>query len=252
MTNESNKYEIKSLIKSLQVLELVARNNKLSIKQISEMSGLGKSTAHRILATLKYMNYVNQDENSNYFATLKIFQLGTVVSNNIPIKRLAKPYLDELFAKCNETVNLGIMDNYEVVYLDKVLTKQPLRIDLDMESKIPFYCSALGKVMIAFNDCHYPKETNFKNFTTSTIYSDEVLVRELKNVQRLGYAIDDEEYIDGLVCLAVPICSSKGEVIAGISIAMPKVRLSTDKHYHYTSLLKETAKKIQSELCNVL
>ena len=108
---EENRYLIKSLMKSFEVLELVVKNERMSLKEINDITNLGKSTIHRILATFKEMNYIDQSKEDNtYYATIKIFELGNSVTDKMPIKKIAKPYLQRLYDECNETVNLADND----------------------------------------------------------------------------------------------------------------------------------------------
>ena len=133
---EENRYLIKSLMKSFEVLELVVKNERMSLKEINDITNLGKSTIHRILATFKEMNYIDQSKEDNtYYATIKIFELGNSVTDKMPIKKIAKPYLQRLYDECNETVNLAVVTGDNIIYLDKIMTKEPLRIDLEVGKK---------------------------------------------------------------------------------------------------------------------
>jgi len=245
---QNNKYNIKSIIKAFNILELLVENEKLSIGELNDMTTYGKSTVHRLVGTLKQLNYVDQDIiDGKYFMTIKIFEMGNRVANRIPIKNIAQPYLEELYEKCKETVNLGILDNNEVIYLNKIVTEEPLRINLDVGRRIPVYCSALGKAILAFNEETDISKLKFQKFTGKTIESVENLKNELENIRKFGYSYDDEEYIEGLVCIARPILDNNGNAIAAISIAIPKTRLTDEKKQKYFEILKETANKIQNK-----
>ena len=206
---EENRYLIKSLMKSFEVLELVVKNERMSLKEINDITNLGKSTIHRILATFKEMNYIDQSKEDNtYYATIKIFELGNSVTDKMPIKKIAKPYLQRLYDECNETVNLAVVTGDNIIYLDKIMTKEPLRIDLEVGKKVPIYCSSLGKAILAY----------------------------------------DEEYIEYLSCLAVPIKSKDGSAIASISIATPTIRLNDERKEQFIKYLKYYASCIEGEL----
>lgn len=246
---QNDKYNIRSLIKAFNVLELLVEHEKLSIGELNNITSYGKSTVHRILGTFKTLNYVNQDiTDGKYYATIKLFELGNMVANRIPIKNIARPYLEELYEKCRETVNLGILDNYEVLYLDKILTKEPLRIDLDVGRRVPAYCSALGKAIMAFNDELDIDKFEFNKITEKTINSVEELKKSLNEIRKTGYAYDNEEYINGLVCMARPILDNNQNAIAAISIAMPIARLTESKKQEYFELLGDTIIKIKNKI----
>lgn len=246
---EENQYIIKSLMKAFEVLELVVKNEKMSIKEINDATKLGKSTIFRILSTLKEMNYIDQNvEDSKYYATVKIFELGNSVTNKMPIKKIAKPFLRHLHEECNETVNLAVVSGDDIIFLDKILTKEPLRVDLDIGRKVPIYCSSLGKSILAFSGRTDYTNIQFNKFTKTTIGSYEEFLNELENVRKNGYAFDDEEYVDHLSCVSVPIINKEGIAIAAISIASPTFRLSEERKSDFISLLKSYASKIEHEM----
>lgn len=242
---EKNDYNINSLIKSLNILEYLLEHGEMSILELSNLSGMGKSTVHRILGTFKTMDYVEQNkENNKYYATLKIFELGNKVANRIPLRKIARPYIEELYEKCHETVNLGIVDKNEVVFLDKIVTAEPLRIELEVGKRVPAYCSALGKAVMAFKEDLDVSQFTFNKVTSNTIDSKEKLLKDFEDIRRKGYSLDDEEYIEGLICVAVPIKDQLNNPVAAISIATPAVRMNEEKKQTYIKLLQEAALKI--------
>lgn len=246
----NDKYNVKSLKKALLILELFVNNERLSIGELSNMTSYGKSTVHRIVGTFISMQYIDQSLiDGKYFATTKLFELGNAVAGRIPIINIARPYLEELYRECKETVNLGIVDNYEVLYLDKIISKEPLRIDLEIGKRIPAYCSGLGKAVMAFSGNENFENINITRFTKNTVGSIEELKDSLDKTRRDGYSFDDEEYIEGLVCIAVPILGSDGKSIAAISVAVPKTRLTEESKSRSIKLLKIAAEKIKERSC---
>jgi IclR family KDG regulon transcriptional repressor len=240
---------IKSIIKAFDVMESLIEHEKLGVSELSRITGLGKSTTHRILNTLKYLNYVEQDpETGNYFVSVKMFTLGNKLAINLPIKRIARPHLEELFEKTNETINLGILDKQSVVYLDKIQSKEPLRIELNIGHEVPLYCSAMGKSIIAFNNDVSLEEMEYKHYTDHTVTSDEELNAQLKEIRNKGYSLDDEEYIKGLICIAVPILDPDGKAVASVSVSLPAARLDENKKEFFVSILKEATSKISKDL----
>lgn len=239
---------IKSVLKSFHVLESLIDHENISVGELSQITELGKSTTHRILSTLKQLRYVDQDPKSNnYFATIKMFELGNKVANKIPIRKIARPHIENLFLQSNETINLGILDNNSILYLDKIVAKEPLRIELDIGIKVPAYCSALGKILTAYNSMHI-EQFEYVKYTENTIGSDSEFKEELEKVKNQGYAVDNEEYIKGLYCIAVPVLSPENNAVASVSISMPAVRFSIDLIDHYISILKECTLNIEKNL----
>ncbi|WP_236915468.1 IclR family transcriptional regulator [Clostridium sp. Cult2] len=247
--NELDRNIIKSVVKALNLLEILAGHEKLGVSELSEITGFGKSTTHRMLNTLKYLNYVDQDlESDDYFVSMKLYELGNKVANKIPIKNIARPHLEMLFNKVNETVNLGVIDNQSVLYLDKIVSKEPLRIELDIGLKVPIYSSALGKTLAAFNNDIKLDNIEYVKHTEKTIDSNEKFYKELEKIRRQGYAFDNEEYIKGLVCIAVPVFNSKNKAVASISVSLPAARLNEGDMEYYVDLLRKCTKSIEKDL----
>ena len=242
---QKNDYNINSLIKSLNILEELIEHDEMSILELANASGMGKSTVHRILGTFKSMGYVDQNkENSKYFPTLKIFELGTKAVNRIPLKKIVKPYLEEIFEECHETVNFGIIDKNKVIYLDKLVAAEPLRIELEVGRRVPAYCSALGKSILAFTKDFEVSQICFEKITENTVDSPERLLDQLKTIRKNGYAMEQGEYINGLTCIAVPIKNKSNRSVAAISIATPTIRMNDERREAFIKLLMETVSKI--------
>lgn len=247
MSKELN--TIKSAYKVFDLLEMIVKHKNLSISKISEISGYTKSTTQRIVNTLRDLEYINQDSKTlHYYPSIKLYELGLRVIDDLPIKTIARQYLLELFNKTNETVNLGILNGNNVVYLDKLVSTSPLRVELELGVKVPVYCSALGKSIAAFSDREYSFEGNYIKHTENTIDSDKELNKELEEIRKTGYALDDEEYVEGLICMSVPILSKDGLSLASISISKPKTRFDYDNIDYYIGLMEDCADKISLNL----
>jgi IclR family KDG regulon transcriptional repressor len=247
--NLEDKNIIKSAIKVFSLLEILIHNGRLSLSELSNLTGYTKSTTQRIVNTLSLLKYIHQDEVTlEYYPSIKLYELGNYVVNNISIKNIAKPFLLKLYNALNETINLGILDNNNVIYLDKLVSKSPLKAELELGVEVPIYCSALGKVIAAFDNEKISFTNNYIKYTENTIISDEELNNNLLEIKKQGYAIDNEEYVKGLICIAVPILGSTGDAIAAISVSIPKIRFENSKTDYYVSILKDYAIKIQNNL----
>ena len=234
-----NNYNIKSLVKSLEIFEKLIEHGALSIGELSKLTGIGKSGVHRVLGTFKQMGYVKQDaENGRYHAAIKIFELGNQVGTS----------LQKLYERCNETVNMAMLDNLDIVFLDKIITKEPLRIVLDIGRRVPANCTGMGKVLLAYAKDINLEDIDYKKYSDNTIDNIEKFQEELETIRKQGYAIDKEEYIKGLICIAVPIKNRNGNVIAAISIATPAVRMDQQKKEEYVKMLLETAEDVNKKL----
>lgn len=250
MTKEPREVNtIKSVYKVFYLLEILAKHRKLSVSQLSTLTGYTKSTTQRIVNTLKDLKYIDQDtETLEYYPSIKLYELGSSVVDHLPIKNIARPHLLQLYNKINETINLGVLNGNNVVYLDKLVSTSPLRVELELGVQFPVYCSALGKAIAAFDNKTYSFNGNYIQHTEKTISSDDELYKELENIRQLGYAIDDEEYVDGLICIGVPILNKNNIAIASISISKPAIRYNEANTGYYVDLLKDCANKISDEL----
>ena len=243
------KYSINSIKNAFSLLEALAGNGaELGITDLCRKTSLPKGTVHRLLGTLKNLGYIEQNsQNRKYYLTVKIFKLGTAVTDKIGLGQIA-PYMKELSQKFNETVNLAILDKEEIIYLYSVGSDNTLKLDLKIGSKQPAYCAALGRVLLAYlsekelND--YLQRVELKSFTPCTITDKDCLKEELKRVRQQGYSFVSEEYMRGVSCIAVPLRDHQGRVCAGLSFSIPTVRMDKEKLLQLVDSLLLTAQKI--------
>lgn len=226
-------YQIKSLEKAKNILELLAVEGELFVSEIGKKLGMHRSHAHRFLATLRSLGLLEQSEDTRYRLSFKLFEWGMAVANHMEVRQIAHSFLLDLKARHEETTNLGILDGINVVYADKIESSHLLRMDLAIGCQVPLYCTALGKVMLA----NRPERDVRKLFhkkklerhTPNTITSISELLGKLTEIREKGYAVDDEELALGVRCIAVPIFNCTGNCIAAISIAGPSLRMTIEK-----------------------
>ena len=254
MKKEKPNYPIKVLDKSLSVLELLLQQGSaMNMIELSEKLGLYPSNIHRILDTLKYRGYVEQDSHTQkYQLGLKTLELGMAKLHQMDLVKEATPYLKELVNQCNETVHLGVLEEREVMYLAKEESSQTIRMISYVGKRAPLYCTALGKVLLAY----IPEEERKKilgekmlpRLTENTITDKRELEKELDKVKEQGFALDREENEKDVRCIAAPIRNYQGEVIAAISISSPIFRIDKNIQNNLKGTLLETSKKISKRL----
>lgn len=214
----------KSLHKALLILDCFTEANpEWGVSDLSRELGISKSSVSTILSTLANLNFVYQSPTTRrYRVGLRCLELGYVASSRILIRDFAFPYLETLL-KGNRIVYMGIPYEQEVLYIETLL---PIRRQVNYSSigrRAPFYCTAIGKVILA----HMPDEyiqtylntIEFRARTPNTITSAEVLQQELATIRAQGYALDRQEAESGIQCMGVPIRLADGRVVAGISIS---------------------------------
>ncbi len=224
---------VKSVVKAMKIYEqLVSSPDPITLSRISKKVNLNISTVHRLLNTLLDLGYVDQNEEGHYRLGIRSYKLADNIENSFDMKQIVHPYLKEIAASCNETSNLVILEDFQVVYVDQVQSTNMIRMFAGIGSRGEAYCTGAGKVLLAHLEEqqleHYLQETEFKAFTKNTITDPETLHRELKQIQKKGYALDMEEKEKGVRCAAAPILG-KDEVIEGaISVSGPCARITED------------------------
>lgn len=218
------------LEKAFQVLEAMSDLGRAaSLKELGDTCGLPKPTLHRILQTLSDLGYVEQDNaRSRYGLTMKLFRLGRGDSYE-DVKERALPLMEALHRQFDETVNLGVLQGSYVYYIHFIETTQNLRWQVHPGARDPFYCTALGRAIVA----HLPQARQDQLVERAVIEqrtpftpADRAAVRRLlEQTAARGWAHDDQENDLGVSCFGIPILDG-GRPIASLSISLPKIRLT--------------------------
>jgi DNA-binding IclR family transcriptional regulator len=239
---------VSSLAKGLKVLELLSENGELSVSEVANYLGFNRAGSHRFLATLKELGYAEKTAENRYRLTFKIFRMGTRVADRFTIRQTARPLMSELSQAFKETINLGYLDGSEVLHIDKIDSREVLRMDSPLGSRAPAYCTALGKSILAF----LPDDERNRILATielkphgpKTITSKEALKKEFENIRANGYAVDNEELSKGLRCVAAPIFDHTGMSRFSISVAGPVSRVTSSR-------VKEIQKEVR-RVCRII
>ncbi|NPV54094.1 MAG: IclR family transcriptional regulator [Firmicutes bacterium] len=245
---------VQSVDRALRILDLLASEGRsLGLGQISEMLGLNASTTHRLLTALMIHGYVEQQkENDKYRLGFKVLELSSALLQQIDLRQEAYPYLRELMERTGEVVHLAILDQGEVVYIDKVESIQTLTMYSKIGRRVYCHCTALGKVLLASLDDREIEEILSKKglprLTNNTITSLEQFYLHLQTVRANGFAIDDEEHEQGIRCVAAPIYNQDGRVVAALSVSGPSIRMTREKIERVTPLVTECGGKISERL----
>ena len=229
---EKNETHVKSVERALQVLTALSEENKdVSLTEISNKLGWPKSTAHGILSTLREYRFVDQSaETGRYRLGVRLFELGHKVGRNWDIRETALPVLQSLNGKFGEMVQLATEDAGEVLYIEKIDSTQIIRIVSDIGKRLPMYCTGLGKVLLAYQTPAEVKrilsKSGMPGMTRRTITGLLEMTAELAKIRRQGYAVDDQEIMEGLRCVAAPIRDVDGAVRYAVSVSGLAERLT--------------------------
>lgn len=239
-----------SIAKAVKLLNCFSYEKpRLRLKEISEMTGINQATAYRMLTTLKDFNLIEQYE-GNYSLGRGFLKYEGIVLNSIEIRRIGLPYIEELSNTLKANVNLALLDEHEVVYIARAETPHCSYGYFHIGMRRPIHCTALGKVL----SCQTPEIVTeaFKRgvirYTLNTVVDETAYRQELEQVRLQGYALDLEEWSNGINCLAAPLYDAKGDIIAGISISGPTSMYPVDKIRDYVPVVIEYAHRISARM----
>ena len=220
----------KSADRALQVLEYLATVPEgTNFSEIARALSLPKSSTHELLAVMTERSFLEFNTSTKiYRIGIRTWELGQAFIAHRHLLTEARPVIASIAARLDETVQISVLDGLEEVYLDRVDSSQPLRVQAIIGSRVPAHTIALGKVLLSdrreadiLNDL---RGVRLQAMTPNTVVTREALIEELRWVKLMGFAIDDEEYAVGLRCVAVPIRDHHGSIVAAISVALPITR----------------------------
>lgn len=246
---------VQSVERAFGLLELMAdRPRGIGLVELSELAGLHKSTTHRLLSCLRTLGYVVQDSNSGHYRlTYRLLSLSNRLLEDMDVLSVAKPHLDALADKAGETVHLLVPEGSRGVYIYK---SEPAACQSQMRSKVglrvPLVCTAAGKAMLAtwerervraVWDAEPPQP-----MTEKTITALPDLMRQLTDVAKRGWAVDDEENELGVFCVGAAMLGFNGAAVAAMSISGNTARMTGEWVAELTPLLLACRDNIHTDL----
>ena len=228
-------------------------HQELSVSEIGAKTGLHRSTAHRILMALEYNDLIKQNpDTGKYHLGIKLFKLGHQAVSQLSLREICRPFLMRSMNETQETVHLAVLDDDQVLYLDKVEGPHALRMPSRVGRHIPTYCTSLGKAMLSCLDNHEVKNIFrsrvLRSYTVNTVKTLDRLLTELRVIRRRGYSVDNEEIEIGLRCVGAPIKDHTGAMVGAISTAAPSARLVAQKIPGVGRLVMAVAAEISEQL----
>ncbi len=229
------RYGIEALARGLEILALFSSESpSLSLTEIVATLDLNKSTAFRVLSTLEALGYLERDPATRrYRPGLKVLQLGFTALNGLEVGQVARPYLERLAQRVDETASLGVLDGMRVMYVDRIRNRAIVGVVIGIGSHVPAHCTSLGKVLLAdlppdeLN--HRLADADLKAFTSHTLTDQRALLGELTLVRQRGYATSNEELAVGLRAVAAPIRNASRKAVAAINVSGPVTTISRER-----------------------
>ncbi len=254
MDDQRSETTIPTNLRLLLVLEEVARMGvPVTPTVVNAQLGLPKPTIHRLFATLEDEGFLQRDVDGRAFSPGKRLRgMATGVLSSLRIRAARLAVLRKLSAEVRETCNIALPDRDSMIYLERVETEWPLRIQLPIGTSVPFYCTASGKMYLStLPETHlqrYANSVELEARSANTIVAADALVAEVDRVRAQGYAVDREEFMDGMIALAVPILDEHGRLVSTLSFHAPTQRFTPTRALEFLPALHQAAKELSSLL----
>lgn len=228
---------------------LASREDAITLKEISEKTGLHPSTAHRILNDLAIGRYVDRPQPGNYRLGMRLLELGNLVKGRLNVRDAAVLPMRELHKLIQQPVNLSMRQGDEIVYVERAYSERSgMQVVRAIGGRAPLHLTSVGKLFLAADDPQriraYATRTGLQGHTKNSITQLETLERELFKTRQSGHAMDNEELELGVRCMAAGVYDDQNKLIAGLSISAPSERMEEQ----WLPKLKETARQISETL----
>lgn len=237
---------IQVIERMMTLLEALAQHpDPAPLKQLALETGLHPSTAHRILGAMAVSGFAERGDGGTYRLGIRLLELGNIVKSRISVRETALPAMLRLHAETGESVNLGMRQGDEIVYVERTSSgRSAVRVVHIVGARAPLHTTATGKLFLAEDGPQkvkdYAKRTGLPGATVNSLTNLVNLERELDKVRRHGYAFDIEEVELGVRCVAAGIRDDSGELVAGLSLSTPAERFDADRAF----LVRRTADEI--------
>ncbi len=229
--------------------ELAKQADPVSLKSLSEQTGLHASTAHRILNDLVAGRYVERVDSGMYQLGMRLLELGSLVKGRLNVREVALEHMRELHKLTGQTINLSVQQGDEIVYIERAWSERSgMQVVRAIGGRAPLHLTSTGKLFLSVSDARqvkaYIMRTGLAGTTRNSITQADQLDRDLALIRRLGYARDNEELELGVRCIAAGIYDDTGKLQAGLSISAPSERMRDE----WIAVLQRVADRISEAL----
>lgn len=229
--------------------EVAARGVPVTPSEVMRALGLPKPTVHRLFATLEQEGFLQRDiDGKSYAPGRRARELAGGILSSLRVRTARLAILTRLANRIGETCNIALPERDCMVYLERVETEWPLRIQLPAGTRVPFYCTASGKMYLSSLPDHhidrYLANAELVPHTPRSLTDAPRLRAQLDEIRSAGYAIDDEEFLEGMIALAVPVPDGHGRLFATLSFHAPTQRFDIARAKQHLSQLREAATEL--------
>lgn len=216
---------IQSLHRGLDVIRTFdADHSAMSLAEVAERVHLSRPVVRRLLMTLEHLGYVNR-EGRWFSLTPRVLELGFSYLSSLTVAQLALPCMEELSHQIDESCSLAVLEDYDIVYVQRVAVRKVMTITIGVGARLPAYCTSMGRALLANRDdetlSRWLRALKPQTRTRFTLTDRSGLRKELERVRSQGYAYVEQELEEGLCSVAVPVHGRSGEAIAALNVGMP-------------------------------
>ncbi len=237
-------------VKAVSILETIASARRpLSVTELGALLGLPKPTAHRIVRMLESEGLMQREPGSRRFVPgPRLVRLGLGIVGAAMLGAPRHSILESLSQKIRETCNFGVINGSHVLYLDRVEAEWPLGLRFESGSRVPLHCTSMGKLFLSW----LPKQKravllrslSLLRYTENTITDIARLEPELEKIRETEVSTDDQEFLAGVVCVAVPVRDQSGHPVAALAISAPLARMSLEQGLQHVPLMQKAAEEL--------
>lgn len=242
----------KTVVKSMALLNLFLTEPKLTLSELISLSGMPKTSVHRMVSSLEEMGLLSRDRNGAYTLGLVFLQFGQLVSERLDIRQIAKPVMEELCQEVDEAVHLIMRDGNEAIYVEKIEGTQTVRLYTAIGRRSPLYAGACARSILSFLPQEeietYIRQTEFVPIGSGTITDPAELLQTISSSLENGYTVSYSELENYTAAIGAPIFNHKGQVAAGISIAGFEARFTKERLPYLTEKVKAAAFQISEKM----
>ena len=251
MTDTKTKDRGSSIQRALQIIEIVSgAEMPMTPSEINRSLKLPKPTIHRLCSQLEEEGYLLSRLDGRALLPgpkLNKIALG-VLSNNDFLRTRRHTILQQLSEKLGETCNISVPDGGEMIYFDRVETHWPLRVQLQINDRVPLHCTASGKLFLSelssIKRTRLLSRVELKEYTPNTLTSPEALKPELRKIRQNGVGIDNEEFLQGMIAVSLPVRDKDGHLYAALAMHAPTARLSLEQALEHVPVMREAADEL--------
>ncbi len=248
---------VQALDRALGLMEILSVDDGLTLTDVANEANMAASTAHRLLATLQARKFVELDVESGHWRIgINAFQVGNAFLRSRKLVSIGRMIMRDLLDSCGETINIGIIDDGQVVFISQFESHEPMRAFFRPGRRGPIHASGIGKAIIATWPTDvataFLRKQKLVQLTDMTHRSVDAVLTDLAAIKTRGWSLDDQEQALGMRCIAAPVFNEYGEAVAGLSMSGPTARITDDRLETLGQQVHTAAQKITRSMGGII